>query len=88
MEKHIESEEIIAMYRKLQFIRRDGTQQTGLTRIEVPSNPSQDPKQCVEWKTIDRPDEITRYLLDRNQKHFGQAASFQDGTLRNIRQYM
>ena len=69
------SKEIKAMYRKLQFIRRDSTQQSGLTRIEVPSNPDHDPKHCSEWKTADNPDEITRYLLARNQKHFVQAAS-------------
>ena len=70
------SEAIKAMYRKLQFIRRDNTQQSGLTRLEVPSNPDQDPKNCSEWTTVDNPEDITRYLLARNQKHFGQA----DGT--------
>ncbi len=27
----------------------------------------------TEWKKIDVPDEIVKHLLERNQKHFGQA---------------
>ena len=68
------AEDIKAMYKKLRFIRRDGTRQQGLTQIQVPSDPSDDPKSCTDWKTIDTPEEITRYLLARNQAHFGQAA--------------
>jgi hypothetical protein len=67
------AEEIKAMYRKLRFIRRDSTQQSGLSFIEVPTNPSDDPKKCTDWTKIDNPQEITQYLLERNQKHFGQA---------------
>ena len=68
------AEETKAMYAKLRFIRSDGTQQTGLTRLEVPQDPAQDPKHCTEWTTVDTPADITKYLLERNQKHFGQAA--------------
>ena len=68
------AEEIKAMYAKLRFIRKDSTQQSGLSRLEVPINPTDDPKQCTEWKTVDSPEAITQYLLERNRKHFGQAA--------------
>jgi hypothetical protein len=67
------AEEIKAMYRKLRFIRQDSAQQSGLSRIEVPTNPTDDPKKCNDWTTIDAPAEMTKYLLERNQKHFGQA---------------
>ena len=67
------AEEIKAMYRKLRFISRDKTSQSGLTRIEVPFDSTEDPKKCTHWKTVDAPDEITKYLLERNQVHFGQA---------------
>jgi hypothetical protein len=61
------------LHAKLRFISRDSDQQSGLTRLEVPIDPLQDPKQCKEWTTVNTPEEITRYLLDSNRKHFGQA---------------
>ena len=70
---HQKAEEIKAMYRKLRFIRKDSARQTGLSRIDVPMDPLEDPKKCSHWKTIDTPDEITQYLLERNKTHFGQA---------------
>jgi hypothetical protein len=45
----------------------------GLSHIEVPVDPNADPKPCTEWKKIDMPDEKVKCLLERNQKHFGQA---------------
>ncbi|KAI2499828.1 hypothetical protein MHU86_14645 [Fragilaria crotonensis] len=46
----------------------------GITRIEIPSHdPSDDPKSCTEWQTIDIPTEIVSQLQNRNRKHFGQA---------------
>ena len=41
--------------------------------MEVPRDPNQDPKHCTEWMEIDTPEAITKHLLERNQKHFGQA---------------
>ena len=67
------AEEIKAMYRKLRFIRKDSTRQNGLSRLEVPADPTEDQKKCTAWKTIDVPEEITKYLLERNKAHFGQA---------------
>ena len=68
------AEEIKAMYAKLRFIRKDSNQQSGLSRLEVPLNPLEDPKTCTVWRTVDSPKEITTFLLERNRKHFGQAA--------------
>jgi hypothetical protein len=67
------AEAIKAMYRKLRFICRDSTEQSGLSYIEVPTNPSEDPKKCTDWTKINTPDKITQYLLEHNHKHFGQA---------------
>ena len=39
----------------------------------VPDNKFADPKECSNWKTITSSEEMEQYLLDRNQKHFGQA---------------
>jgi hypothetical protein len=68
------AEEIKAMYKKLRFIRRDNTNQSGLSRLEVPTDPTDDPKKCTSWKTVNSAEEITQYLLARNRSHFGQAA--------------
>ena len=45
----------------------------GVTRLEIPKHPDDDPKNCTEWQTIDVPSEIVHHLQTRNQKHFGQA---------------
>jgi hypothetical protein len=62
-----------ALHSKLRFISQDGTQKSTLNCLEVPLNPQQDPKSCTEWLTVDAPEEITAYLLERNRKHFSQA---------------
>jgi hypothetical protein len=67
------AEEMKALHSKLRFISIDSNQQSGLSRLEAPVDPNQDPKHCQEWKTVDAPEEITTYLLDRNRKQFGQA---------------
>ena len=68
----IKAEELKSVFQKLQAVRgRMGSK--GLSYIEVPVDPNADPKLCTEWKKIDMPDEIVKYLLERNQKHFGQA---------------
>ena len=58
---------------KLRFISLDGTSNNGLTRLEVPKDPTQDPKRCTEWMVVDTPKAITQFLLERNKKHFSQA---------------
>jgi hypothetical protein len=57
------TEDIKALHAKLRFLSKDSNQQSGLKRLEVPVDPSQDPKQCTEWMTVDTPKDITKYLL-------------------------
>ena len=45
----------------------------GVTRLEIPSTPSADPKTCIDWQTIDIPTEIVAHLQQRNCQHFSQA---------------
>ena len=61
------------LHAKLRFISSDGEPNQGLTRVEVPKDPNQDPKTCTDWMVVDTPEEITRFLLQRNKNHFGQA---------------
>ena len=60
------------MFRKLKLLRHSGGA-TGITRIEVPVHPDQEPKTCHEWQTIDIPSEVLQHLQSRNRRHFGQA---------------
>ena len=61
-----------AMYDKLRKCR--GTTKNGITRLDVPAEDNdQDYAACTEWITIDTPSEIETKLLQRNQRHFGQA---------------
>ncbi len=68
----IKAEEKSKMWRKLRYVR--GQDKTGLTSIMVPENEEEtNYKDCTEWISIDTPDEIEKILMERNQKHFGQA---------------
>ena len=44
----------------------------GLSHLEVPANQQEDPKQCKEWLRVECPQEIEAFIMERNQKHFGQ----------------
>ena len=66
------AEAIKKLFQKLQNVRRT-RQRGGITRLEVPVNPDDDPKTCLHWKVIDVPTEILHHLIHRNRKHFGQA---------------
>ena len=63
-------------YTKLACLRKPDMG-TGLTHLEVPLDPSQDPKTCpkdpTHWRIERVPEEIERMILTRNQQHFGQA---------------
>ena len=67
------AEDVKNLSRKLRVLRATHAHQ-GVTRIEIPLHPTQDPKSCCEWQTIDVPTEVLRHLQQRNQLHFGQAA--------------
>ena len=61
------------MYRKIRNCR--GNTKSGITRLDVPTDPDDtNYKACVDWVTIDTPEAIEARLLQRNQRHFGQAS--------------
>ena len=55
------AEKIKALFEKLKALRARG-QRGGVTRIEIPVHPCEDPKTCNDWQTIDVPDEIVYHL--------------------------
>jgi hypothetical protein len=62
------------MFQKLGNLRH-GNSCSGLSILEVPINPADNPKVCKNWQHLDLPsDTIEAYLLERNETHFGQAA--------------
>jgi hypothetical protein len=67
------SEAIKQLFQKLTSLRLV-RQKSGVTRIEIPSLPTADPKTCTEWIQIDVPEEVVFHLSERNRRHFGQAA--------------
>jgi hypothetical protein len=79
----IQAEDIKAMYAKIRALRKNQSRQ-GITKLEVPLNPTDDPKTCRQWRTVDLPDKILALLRKRNQDHFGQAEGtpFTVGTLK------
>ena len=61
-----------AMYAKIR--RCHGTEKSGITRLDVPRDPGDtDYKNCTDWISIKTPKEIEERLLQRNQRHLGQA---------------
>ena len=47
----------------------------GISYLMVPEDPTQDPKECENWRRVDCPEEIIALLQERNHKHFGQSAN-------------
>jgi hypothetical protein len=45
---------------------------TGISSIQVSAHPTDNPKDCKEWITIDAPQALVEKLHDRNHPHFGQ----------------
>ncbi|KAI2491604.1 hypothetical protein MHU86_22948 [Fragilaria crotonensis] len=66
------NEKVKRVCEKIKAARNQG-QPRGVTRLEIPSPPTADPKTCTEWQTIDIPSEIVENLQQRNRHHFGQA---------------
>ena len=58
---------------KLKSARSTQEAPVGMTRIEIPVHPEQDPKVCIEWQLIDIPSEVLTHLQARNRQHFSQA---------------
>ena len=66
------AEALTQLFRKLRYVRGVAKRQ-GVTRLEIPLHPGDDPKACTEWRQIDVPTEVVTLLQDRNRKHFDQA---------------
>jgi hypothetical protein len=61
------------MYRTLRRYLKPASK--SLTYVEVPEDPTEDPKTATKWKKILDKDELERILHERNQKHFAQSAT-------------
>jgi hypothetical protein len=48
-------------------------EKSGVTRLEIPTSPDSDPKQCTSWRQIDVPTDVLNHLRIQNRTHFGQA---------------
>lgn len=66
------AEDIKQLFKKLKVLR-DPHQRQGVTRIEIPLQSGEDPKECEEWQQVDVPTEVLYHLQQRNRTHFGQA---------------
>ena len=66
------AEDLKQLFRKLRFVRNAAIKR-GVTRLEIPIHPEEDPKKCTEWQQIDVPSDILAHLQQRNRSHFGQA---------------
>jgi hypothetical protein len=66
------NEKVKRMYAKVKAARERGHRQ-GLTRLEIPLHPEDDPKMCTDWKVIVVPSEIVEHLQKRMRQYFGQA---------------
>ena len=60
------------LFRKLRYARTSTTRK-GVTSIEIPLHPTENPKSCTEWQQIDVPSEVLEHIQQRNRDHFGQA---------------
>ncbi|KAI2490946.1 hypothetical protein MHU86_23634 [Fragilaria crotonensis] len=60
------AEDIKQLFRKISGVRKNKLRQ-GVTRIEIPLHPDDNPKMCTEWRQIDVPTEIVRLLQERNR---------------------
>ena len=69
---HKKAETRQQMHRKLKAVKTS-YERKGVTKIEIPIHPEDDPKSCTEWQVLEIPEEILRQLQLRNQNHFGQA---------------
>ena len=66
------AEDIKNLFKKLKYVRTKNDRR-GVTRLEIPRDPKEDPKKCTTWKVIDVPTEILSLRQVRNRTHFGQA---------------
>eukprot|EP00978_Attheya_sp_CCMP212_P045305 scaffold341348_cov28-Attheya_sp.AAC.1 len=69
----MQAEEQAKMYHKLWGYLKPKS--APLTYVEIPTNPSQDPKMAKDWKKVFNKEELERILNERNRQHFAQAAT-------------
>jgi hypothetical protein len=60
------------LFAKIRYLRTP-ERNTGISSIQVPAHPTDNPKDCKDWITIDAPKAVVEKLRDRNRSHFGQA---------------
>jgi hypothetical protein len=60
------------LFSKIRYLRTP-ERQTGVSSIQVPVIPTENPKECKDWITVDAPNEVVEKLRDGNRVHFGQA---------------
>jgi hypothetical protein len=66
------AEEMKKLFAKIRYLRTP-ERNTGISSIQVPAHPTDNPKDRKEWITIDAPNAMVEKLCDRNRSHFGQA---------------
>jgi hypothetical protein len=66
------AEEMRRLFAKIRYLRTPD-RSSGVSSIQIPASPTDNPKECTEWVTIDAPHEVVEKLRDRNRSHFGQA---------------
>ena len=49
------------------------TKEGGLSFVDVPVNPQDDPKQCTDWQRIDDPKQVEEAIRERLKQHFSQS---------------
>ncbi len=81
IQRIIRAESQQKVYQKINYLKRQGNNNLGLSSIKIPRHVSitdtekikKLPDTTEEWETITVPEEIERMLLQRNQNHFSQA---------------
>jgi hypothetical protein len=69
--RHMQKAEALnQLFGKLRRLRMT-TERQGVTRIEIPTDLTMDPKVCNSWREINIPNEVLFHLRERNRKHFG-----------------
>ena len=63
------AEALKRLFETLNRARQSSVRQ-GVTRLEIPKHPHDDPNNCTEWQLIDIPTEIVANLQRRNRQHF------------------
>jgi hypothetical protein len=64
--------EMKKLFAKIWYLRTP-ERKTGISSIQVPAHPTDNPKDCKDWITIDAPTAMVKKLQDRKRRHVGQA---------------